>query len=309
MEINLRVIPGYENYAVCEVGLVLSIERNIFLQHYLLNGYLAVDTFRGSITETLPLHRAVALAWVINEDPINFSVVNHKDGDPLNNHRLNLEWTTYSGNNLHAINNGLRPDNIPCKIRDFFTGEIHYFASISQANVFMGISRETPVEHLKPKLIGRLVANKYEFKFSNENTPWFYENREALVKPSRFMVTVINEDKTTNEVFSNRTLLKQYQLYDSEDKSIPGLVDFARKIYPEKEFSVLDGYSQERYFQERNTNPSIRISVLAINGNKRINFDSLRKCSDHFNVDRSSILNRLDNGKNLNGWTFSTQPC
>lgn len=308
MAINFRIIPGYEKYAVCEVGIVLSIEANEFLQHYYLNGYMIVNTFRGSLTETLPVHRAVALAWVHNPDPGSFSVVNHLDGNTLNNHRFNLEWTNYSGNNLHAINNGLRYDNIPCKIRDYYTGEIHYFSSISQAKQFMGIDESRASERLKPKLIGKLLADRYEFKFANEQTPWFYENRSSLIKPSRYLVTVTNEDGNVSEITSNRKMLKEYQLYDSEDKSIPGLVANARILYPEKKFDVLDGYTLDHHFERRNTNSSVRMEVYSFKDGECIKFDSLTQCSNHFNVDRSSILNRIDNGKTLNGWTFSSKP-
>lgn len=82
---DYRRIPGYENYAVDRNGSIISIERMKQLGQWLLNGYRIVDTFRGSKTETLPVHRAVALAWVENPDPERKTCVNHKDGNPLNN--------------------------------------------------------------------------------------------------------------------------------------------------------------------------------------------------------------------------------
>lgn len=33
-----------------------------------------------------------------------------------------------------------------------------------------------------------------------------------------------------------------------------------------------------------------------------------KKCANYFQVDRSSVLNRLDNGKELDGWTFAQLP-
>jgi hypothetical protein len=51
------------------------------------------------------VHRLVAAAFKarVNED----DVVNHKDGDKLNNVADNLEWCTRSENMIHAISSGL----------------------------------------------------------------------------------------------------------------------------------------------------------------------------------------------------------
>jgi hypothetical protein len=47
------------------------------------------------------VHRLVAESFCLRAPGCD--VVNHIDGDPLNNHYLNLEWTTHKGNSQHAV--------------------------------------------------------------------------------------------------------------------------------------------------------------------------------------------------------------
>lgn len=308
-EEEFRVIPGYGGYAVNSSGTIKSIERDLILQQYLFNGYLIVDAFRGSLTETLPVHRAVALAWVSNPNPDQFTIVNHVDGNPLNNSWCNLEWTDHSGNNYHAVNNGLRNDNIPCRVRDFVTGEVFEFMSMAQAAEFMGLRKDSSQYQLSPKMFGKLVNERYEFRYAGDSRPWFYENRTERITPARYMVVVTEEDGQAKEIYSTRTLLKDYQLYDSPaGKSIPALAQYGNEKYPSKNFQVRDSYTEDQFRATRDTKPSYAMPITASRNSETMSFESLTKCADHFKVDRSSIKNRLNNGKNLDGWTFTQLP-
>ncbi|MDR2044887.1 MAG: HNH endonuclease [Clostridium sp.] len=52
------------------------------------------------------LHRLLAAAFLPN--PNDFPLVNHKDGNKLNNSLSNLEWRSYSDNLQHAYDFKLR---------------------------------------------------------------------------------------------------------------------------------------------------------------------------------------------------------
>lgn len=303
-EEEFRVVPGYENYGVTRNGVVKLLKRDLTVNQYLLNGYWVVDACKGSITTTLPTHRAVALAWVKNHDLKAFPVVNHRDGVTVNNWYKNLEWTNCSGNNYHAVNNGLRSDNIRCRVRDFYTREIKEFSSIAQAAEYMGLSKDAPIVQLRPKKFGTLISNRYEFRYANETNPWFYEHRTERVPPSRYMVTVKDSNGDVREVYSTRALLKDYQLYGGPSKSIPALADYGNALYPDKEFTVRDSYAEAQFRILRGTRGSKVVPVRATRAGKTLEFRSLTRCASHFGVDRSSVIYRLNNGKELDGWTF-----
>jgi len=67
------------------------------------------------------VHRLVAFAFLF---PPRGPEVNHKDGDPSNNHVLNLEWVTHRQNELHAR-----------RVLKRRVGENHYKAKVTEAQV------------------------------------------------------------------------------------------------------------------------------------------------------------------------------
>ena len=60
--------------------------------------------------KNLMIHRCVAQAFIPNPD--NLPQVNHKDGNPRNNHVENLEWCTAAENMDHARRTGLIVDEV-----------------------------------------------------------------------------------------------------------------------------------------------------------------------------------------------------
>lgn len=298
-----KPIPGYEKYSVTPDGCVKSIERDLIISQYLLNGYYVVDTHRNSRTSTLPVHRAVALAWVDNPKPDVYYMVNHKDGDPLNNRWDNLEWTNHSGNNYHAIDNGLRSDNVSCRIRDVVNGQVREFSSMAQAAEFMGLSKDTPYCMLQPRRFGGLIEDRYELRYVDDPRPWFYEGRKGPIRPSRYMVTVEDGEGVVREYFSSQPLLKDFQLYRSPyGKSMPALVQYGIEQYPNLVFTLRDSFNESEYRVRRNTAPSVRMTIRAESPSGTLEFDSLTRAARHFGRDRVTILKHIEKQKELGGW-------
>lgn len=114
-------IPGYYGYQVSDMGEVRSVSRTVLhgvdgsfrrlkgrmLKKTVSNvGYYYVSiSVNGKVKKEL-VHRLVCLSFW--GEPEEGSVVNHRDGNKLNNKASNVEWCSQAQNNKHAYDNGLR---------------------------------------------------------------------------------------------------------------------------------------------------------------------------------------------------------
>jgi hypothetical protein len=111
MEEIWKPVKGREEYyLVSNTGKIKSlVNRYKTKGHYELKqtktkeGYCFLDLAKPELKRCL-VHRLVAEAFC--EKPEGCNVVNHLDNNPSNNNSSNLEWTTYSGNLLHAQKQG-----------------------------------------------------------------------------------------------------------------------------------------------------------------------------------------------------------
>ena len=107
-----KTIPDFPNYQVSDTGLVKGKTGKV-LKTFIQNGGYAVATLYNESKRSAKktVHRLVAEAFVDN--PSGLPIVNHIDGNKLNNEAPNLEWCDNSHNILHARATGLNPYNKP----------------------------------------------------------------------------------------------------------------------------------------------------------------------------------------------------
>ena len=89
---------------------------------------------RSGKSKCLKIHRLVAEAFIDN--PHNYNIINHKDGNKQNNYVENLEWCTISYNVKHAFDTGLNKA---------LQGAINPFAKLTS----------TQIKYIKEKYIPR----------------------------------------------------------------------------------------------------------------------------------------------------------
>lgn len=124
MEIWKPVKDFEQQYEVSNYGRIKRILRyNVdpkILKQSVVKGYARVTLCKNNAKYAKNVHQVVAAAFI---EGFNYGdMINHIDGNKLNNNVDNLEKTTYSLNNSHAFQTGLRtPVN---KVSKYFG--VHY---------------------------------------------------------------------------------------------------------------------------------------------------------------------------------------
>lgn len=102
-------VVGYEElFSISNRGRLFSKRTNRILKLNPVNGYMAHVTKIGGrrgVNKCLKIHQLVAKAF--KDNPNNYTVINHIDGNKFNNCEDNLEWVTVSENVRHAYREGL----------------------------------------------------------------------------------------------------------------------------------------------------------------------------------------------------------
>lgn len=128
----------------------------------LIGGYYNINYNK----KNYKVHRLIALAFLPNIDG-NKNIVNHKDGNKMNNNFTNLEWCTASENMIHSVNILQKSTSIKIQQIDAITNKI--------INTFDSIRLGADATNLSTSLISAACRGKiktgggFVWKFQNKN--------------------------------------------------------------------------------------------------------------------------------------------
>lgn len=166
----IKLIPGYEHYAVDELGNVYSVRKNYLklIPKHNHDGYLRIQLWNHQSCKFVGIHRLVAIAFIPNPD--NKPFINHKNGIKSDNRVENLEWCTQKENIKHSYQMGLshknplnfKPLSKPIKQYDLQDNFIKEFPSTMEVERILGIKHSQISYACKHNGI----AKGYKWKYS-----------------------------------------------------------------------------------------------------------------------------------------------
>lgn len=115
IEFDFNISDRYEYY-ITENGEVFKVDtrngKTTECYYHAAHGYkrIRVTDIKTNTRRYIRVNRLVAMYYVPNPYPNDYNLVNHKDGNKLNNNYKNLEWCNVSMNTQHAYDNGLIKD-------------------------------------------------------------------------------------------------------------------------------------------------------------------------------------------------------
>ena len=289
---GFRYIPSFPRYAINLDGDVLDTFENATVDKERIerDGYVLIYIYNPDKNgfRYTSIHRLMALAWLPNNDFLTRPYINHIDGNRANYRLNNLEWCSLSENARHALETGLTQTSTKMKSRDVISGEVVVYSSASEMSRKLGMTSVSASAY-RHKLPGYLFKNRYEIKILEDDSPWYYENRDDIPDtdaPNKAIYTIVVLNKETGEQkkFINlKIFCKAYGLWTKNSNIDESVLAFKEK-FPGFEIS---------YSRNAVKGPYRVIDLLS---NKTLIFDSMVEAALHIGKTRTEIQYDLSRG-------------
>lgn len=261
-----KQIKNYPNYYIYDNGDVINITTGKILNGSISeHGYKYYRLSNEGIKKMFYAHRLVAETFL--ENPNNLSVVNHIDGNKLNNDISNLEWVTYS-------------ENIE-----------HFHKNIKKSS--QNRKREYYIEDLKDEIwveakgnSNYLISNKGRIRHKIKNNLLFPSETCGYYK-----VRLCKNGKTTDWLVHKLVFQSFYNELDENDYCIDHIDGNKHNNCLENLRKITISENVKNAYYTQKTNSNIKpVSQYDKNNNFIATFPSSREAGRRLNLDSSSII-------------------
>ena len=168
VDITDKIVPDIKYcYKISNIGRVYSSYSDKIMSNAIDSKgyyYVVLQTYNGP--KPCRIHRLVLTAFNYHEGCEN-ELVNHVDGDKLNNDLFNLEWASYSSNAIHAISHGLKTyDNRGTLLNEQVETICKYLSDINYSPTMIGKILNIPQDTIYSIYYRRTylnISSKYIF--------------------------------------------------------------------------------------------------------------------------------------------------
>jgi hypothetical protein len=225
------------------------------------------------------VHRLVAHLYC--ENPHNYYVVNHKDGDKLNNHYTNLEWCTAEHNEKHSLDTGLKPK-----------GESHYLSTFTEAQLRECLSHPDfkPLMSLKDfkAIVTPLNCTLAQTKSLLYGNSWLSVTKDYGIVKRDELEDRPDPDKSRKLTKEQVLEIHEHLFAGKSDTEIGNLFNVSNVMIKNiRTGAMWNELKPEREFPEANGRQAINVNVLKQIQNKLHNGYTLPQVVNEFNISKS----------------------
>ena len=202
--------PRYPNIIIGSEGTIYNIMSRKKSPYSLSsNGYYTIKTFDSFLNKSVNVlvHRLVLSSFYPNPNENNL-LVNHKDGNKLNNKLDNLEWVTNKENCQHAIATGLTKRKFTDEFVRSICELLNNGMTAKEVITYMGLENVDGIKSLLNSLIYRLSFHRILVDYPNigPKNPRIYDGKQYQEFQVRRICELLEKEidvtKVSNQYYS-----------------------------------------------------------------------------------------------------------